>query len=115
MFHTLPDDVYEGLKLARQKSLKRNDKLCVHDGDQAHRILRLWDDGFALDAATAPRLRGRVEIYDGARHLYQCLVIDSEVSGQERVFEFKWVSTIPDRPPADFVREQDAPIALLSR
>jgi hypothetical protein len=42
-------------------------------------------------------------------------VIDSAVTGGERVFDFKWVNTIQDRPPADFVRETDAPIALLPR
>lgn len=113
MLEMLPDDVRKGLEQARKQSLKRNDKLCVHDGDQVYRILRIWDDGFALDATSSPRLRGRVEIYDGMRHLYQCLVIDSEVKGEERVFDFKWVNPIPDRPPADFVRETDAPIALL--
>ncbi|UWQ99875.1 hypothetical protein K3729_03515 [Rhodobacteraceae bacterium S2214] len=115
MFQMFPQEVREGLEQARKQSLKRNDRLCVHDGDDVYRILRLWDNGFALDAKTSPRLRGRVEIYDGSRHLYQCLVIDSELDGQERVFDFKWVNTIPDRPPADFVREQDAPIALLPR
>lgn len=75
----------------------------------------MWDTGFAIEGETAPRLRGRVEIYDGSRLLYQCLVIDSAESGDEYVFEFKWVHAIPDRPPADFVREADAPIAMLSR
>jgi hypothetical protein len=115
MFQMYPDAVRDGLEQARAQSLKRNDKLCVHDDDKVYRILRIWDNGFALDAKSAPRLRGRVEIYDGMRHLYQCLVIDSEVTGGERVFDFKWVNTIPDRPPADFVRETDAPIALLPR
>lgn len=115
MFQMFPDEVREGLELARKQSLRRGDKLCVHDGDVVHRILRIWDNGFALSAKTAPRLRGRVDIYDGSRQLYQCLIIDSDVKGDERVFDFKWVNNVPDRPPADFVREADAPIALLPR
>lgn len=115
MIEMLPEAVREGLALARKQSMRRGNRLCVHDGDRVHRICRLWDNGFSLDADTAPRLRGRVEVFDGSRHLYQCLVIDSEISGDERVFEFKWVHAIPDRPPADFVRDVDAPIAMLSR
>ena len=115
MFEMLPEAVRDGLRQARKQSLRRGTRLCVHDGDTVHRITRMWDTGFAIEAETAPRLRGRVEIYDGSRHLYQCLVIDSEENGDEHTFEFKWVHAIPDRPPADFVREADAPIAMLSR
>lgn len=114
MLHMLPEDVRRGLEQARKQSVRRGDKLCVHDGDDVYRILRMWNDGFALEATGSERLRGRIEIYDGTRHLYQCLVISSEVSGDERQFTFKWQSAIPDRPPADFVREVNAPIALLS-
>lgn len=113
-YQMLPEDVRKGLELARKQSIQRGTKLCVHDGDDIYRIRRLWNDGFALDAKGSPRLRGRVDVYDGSRHLYQCLVITSEVSGDERVYEFKWLNPIPDRPPADFVRDADAPIALLS-
>lgn len=115
MFEMLPKDVRVGLEMARKQSLKRGDKLCVHDGDDVYRILRIWDDGFALDVKAAPNLRGRVDIYDGSRQLYQCLIIDSDVKGDERVFEFKWFNNVPDRPPADFVRDSNAPIALLGR
>lgn len=115
MFEMLPEDVRAGLELARKQSLRRGDRLCVHDGDNVYRILRIWDTGFALAAESTPRLRGRVDIYDGMRQLYQCLIIDSDLKGDERVFEFKWFNSVPDRPPADFVRETDAPIALLGR
>ena len=115
MLEYLPDGVREALALTRKRDMQKGNKLCVHDGDTVYRIRRLWDNGFALDADTAARLRGRVEIYDGPRHLYQCLVIDSAVRGDERVFDFKWVNAIPDRPPADFVREENAPIGLLAK
>ena len=115
MLEFLPDAVREGLAQARKQSLRRGNRLCVHDGDSVHKINRIWADGFAVDAKSALRLRGRVDIYDGSRQLYQCLVIDSAEDGDERVFEFKWLHAIPDRPPADFVREADAPIAMISK
>ncbi len=115
MYEFLPEAVREGLAQARQQSVRRGHRLCVHDGEKVHRISRLWDNGFAVDAKSAPRLRGRVDIYDGSRQLYQCLVIDSAAKGGEQVFEFKWLHAIPDRPPADFVRDADAPIAMITR
>lgn len=115
MYEFLPEAVRDGLAQARKQSIRRGNRLCVHDGDAVHRINRLWDDGFAVDAKTAPKLRGRVDIYDGSRQLYQCLVIDSAVKGDEKHFEFKWLSAIPDRPPADFVRDADAPIAMITK
>ena len=115
MLEYLPEGMREALALARKKDMHKGRKLCVHDGDRVYRIRRLWDNGFSLERDTAARLRGRVEIFDGPRHLYQCLVIDSAVKGEERVFDFKWVSSIPDRPPADFVREEFAPMGLLAK
>lgn len=115
MLEFLPQAVRDGLAQARKQSMRRGNRLSVHDGETIHRINRLWDDGFAVDAKSGPRLPVRVSIYDGTRHLYQCLVIDSADKGEERVFEFKWLHAIPDRPPADFVREADAPIAMISK
>ena len=114
MLEMLPEGIREGLAEARRQTLRRGSRLCVHDGDAVYRITRLWDDGFAVDAKKAPRLRGRVAIYDGSRQLYQCLVIDTDVKDDERLFTFKWLHAIPDRPPADFVREADAPIAAIA-
>lgn len=109
----LPEAVRKGLEEARRQAMKTRDRLCVHDGDRVYRIRRLWDTGFALEAEGTERLRGRVEIYDGSRHLYQCLVISSDVVGEERVFEFKWTHPVANQPAVDFVREDNAPIALL--
>jgi len=115
MFEMLPREVRDGLAQARKQSLRRGHRLCVHDGDQVHRISRLWDDGFAVDASKAVNMRGRVAIYDGSRPVYQCLVLNSERNGDEQIFDFKWLHAVPDRPPADFVRDADAPIAMITR
>ncbi|MEJ6396938.1 hypothetical protein [Yoonia sp. 208BN28-4] len=111
----LPEAVRKGLEGARKASLKLNTKLCVHDGNDVYRIVRMWDDGFALDSGVADKLRGRVEIYDGVRHLYQCLVIGSEAQGAEQVFEFKWLHPVSDRAPVDFVQDTFQPAGLIAR
>lgn len=111
----LPDAVRKGLEDARLAMLRRSSRLCIHDGDRIHRILRLWDGGFALAARDAARLRGHVDLYDGSRHLCTCLVVTSREEGGEQVYEFKWNTPVADRPAADFVRAEDAPRALIPR
>jgi hypothetical protein len=111
----LPEAVRKGLEDARKAALKKSSRLCVHDGDDVYRILKMWDGGFTLERGVADKLRGRVEIYDGARHLYQCLIVSSEDQGPDRVFDFKWLHAVHDKPAVDFAREQSAPAGLLPR
>lgn len=111
----LPEAVREGLKAARKAALHRNDRLCIHDGDDVYRIRRFWSDGLSVDARHADRLRGRVEIYDGSRHLYQCLIENAQIEGEECIFGFKWLHPVADRPAADFVQPEFTPKALLVR
>ena len=111
----LPDAVRKGLEEARKAMQRRSNRLCVHDGDDVHRVLRLWDSGFALDAKDAPQLRGFVDIYDGSRHLYQCLIVASYDQDSEKVYDFKWSTAVAQGPALDFVRADDAPVALIPR
>lgn len=111
----LPEAVRKGLEDARLAMMRRSGRLCVHDGDRVHRVLRLWDGGFALAAKDAPFLRGHVDLYDGSLHLYKCLVLHSHDAADERVYEFKWSTAVADRAAADFVRSEDAPRALIPR
>lgn len=115
MSEYLPEAVRKGLEEARVAMLRRSNRLCIHDGDRIHRVLRLWDGGFALDAHDASPLRGFVDLYDGSRHLYQCLVVTSREEQGERIYEFKWNTAVADRAALDFVRADDAPAALIPR
>ena len=78
MSEYLPKEVREGLEAARKRNRARKSRLRVRVGDQTFTILRYWDEGFALDAEDAPQLRGLVDVYDGARHMSQCLIVASE-------------------------------------
>lgn len=115
MFAFLPDAVREGLEQARKADLKRKDRLAVRDGDDSYRIRRFWEGGFALDLDGSERLRGHVDIYDGPKHLYSCLVVSSYAEDHERVFEFKWATPVANGPAADFVRPEFVPAGLLER
>ena len=111
----LPKEVREGLEAARKRALRRKNRLRAVADDVSFPVLRLWDEGFALDSENAPQLRGMVDLYDGARHLYQCLVIASAEEAGEMRYEFKWHRAVSDTPPLDFARDESAPVALLPR
>ncbi len=111
----LPKEVREGLELARKNALRKKNRLRVHAGEEIYPVLRFWQGGFALDADTAPHLRGLVDVYDGGRHMYQALIVASTEEVGELIFEFKRNTAAIDKAPLDFYRDEDAPIALLPR
>ncbi len=114
MSEFLPKEVREGLELARKQALRKKSRMKVKAGDRTFTILRYWEDGFALDLDDAPHLRGLVDVYDGPQHLSQCLIIASEEGPGEMVFEFKRATIANDKPPLDYERAPDAPIALIT-
>jgi len=109
----LPQEVQDGLDAARKRALKRASRLAIEDRSGRYRVLRAWQGGFAMDAKTAPALRGLVDLYDGARHLSQCLIVASEQDADELRFEYKRMTEATDRQPLDFYQAPDAPAALL--
>lgn len=111
----LPKEVREGLEMARKRDLKKKARMRVTVGDAAFPVLEMGDTGFALDIDNAPKLRGLVDLYDGARHLYQCLIVASEEDGGLMRYEFKRSTRAADKAPLDFVRDENAPIALIGR
>lgn len=111
----LPKEVREGLEAARRAELRKKSHLRVRVGEDVYRVLRFWDGGFALEAETAPHLRGLVDLYNGGVHLYQCLIVASAEEDGEMRFEFKRNTAAVDRAPLDFVRDENAPVALIGR
>lgn len=114
MSEFLPKEVREGLREARKRALRKKSRLRVRVGDQVFTILRYWDEGFALDAGDAPHLRGLVDVYDGARHLSQCLIVASEEDEGEMVYEFKRSTAAFDQAPLDYERSS-GPVALIEK
>lgn len=107
-------EVREGMEAARIAGLKKASRLRVEVGETYFPVLGLWRNGFSVDAEATPMLRGLVDLYDGANHLYQCLIVASEQDAGEMRYEFKRSTAATDRAPLDFYRAPDAPVALLS-
>jgi hypothetical protein len=115
MSEYLPREVRAGLELARKAERKKRSRLNVRVGDQSFTIIRHWNEGFALDKDDAPHIRGLVDLYDGARHLSQCLIVASSEDAGEMVYEFKWATPATDRAPLDYFRDENAPVALIGK
>lgn len=115
MLEYLSKEVAEGLALAHKRAARRKSRLRVHVGGEVYPVLRLWEDGLALDAAQVPQLRGLIDVYDGSRHIFQCLIVASEAENGELICDFKRSTAVADRAARDFWLEENAPVGLLPR
>ncbi|MCV2866844.1 hypothetical protein [Defluviimonas sp. WL0075] len=111
----LPKEVLAGLEEARKRSIRERSRLRVRVGTEIYPIIRFWDDGFALDADQVAHLRGLVDIYDGTRHLWQSLIVASEVEAGELICVMKRSTAALDRAPLDYARDENAPVGYLPR
>lgn len=109
----LSREVIEGMDRARMAALKKKNRLRLIADGETYPVLRLWDDGFSMDASHKAHLRGLVDLYDGGRHLSTCLIIHSEPDGAIMHYEFKRKTDAVDAPPVDFEVNENAPVALL--
>jgi hypothetical protein len=115
MLEFLPQEVRDGLDAARRKQARRSARLRVMLGGETFPILRFWDDGFSVDAGQAARLRGSVDIFDGARHVVQGLIIATTVENGELICEFKRSTMVSDRAPLDFWQDENRPMGYLPK
>ncbi len=111
----LPPDVQAGLDAARKQALRDKHRLRVQAGERKYRVIHAWENGFSLELGEEDTLRGRVDLYDGARLLSQCLIIASEEDGDVMRFEYKRMTEASETQPLDFVKADDAPVALIGR
>lgn len=110
----LSKEVQAGLDAAIKRDRKRKSRLRVQAGEDVFPVLRFWDNGFSVDVEGTPKLRGLVDLFDGGKHLYQCLIVASSEEMGEMCYEFKRNTAALDKAPLDFCRGEAAPIALLS-
>ncbi|MBF9045722.1 hypothetical protein LSUCC0031_01205 [Rhodobacterales bacterium LSUCC0031] len=110
----LPQSVRDELAAAQKSARRRRATRVVHIGDEAFPILDMTENGFSVDASDAPRLRGLIDIYDGARHIYQALIVASEQQGDVMRYEFKRNTAATTTAPVDFETYGNQPVALLT-
>lgn len=115
MLESLPQSIWNELHAAQAKADRKKSRLRVEANGQSHTIVRMLPEGFVVDRGTASNLRGLVDIYEGSRHLSQCLIVASEADGHRMQYDFKRNTPTSDGAPLDFERPDNAPIALLGR
>lgn len=115
MLEFLPDDIREGLRAAKKREVARKSRLRVQVGEAVFPVLRIWDNGIALDADFAPKLRGLVDVFDGANQIFQCLIVASTVENGELICEFKRSTAVSDSAALDFCRDENAPVGYLGK
>ena len=115
MLEFLPKEIVEGLAMARNRDAARKSRLRVQVGEAVFPVLRFWHDGFALDATLSPRLRGLVDVYEGSRHVFQCLIVASAEEHGQLVYEFKRNTAVRDTAPLDYWRDENAPVGYLPK
>lgn len=111
----ISEEVRNGLEQARKRAIKGGNRLCVHMDDSVFQIREIWDGGFSVPAGSMSGLRGLVDVFDGPKHLFQCLIIRAETENDMDQYEYKRMTEAAGQQPVDFVRSEDAPIALLSK
>lgn len=114
MIEMFSREVSEGMAQARLRNARRKSRLRLVAGAVTVPILRLWDGGLAVEGDGTPQVRGLVDVYDGARHLCQCLIVAASEEGGEMRYEFKRATPAADTAPLDFERDPDAPRGLLT-
>lgn len=115
MLEFLPKEVRDGIEAARKRDQRRKSRLHLRVGEAVFPILRIWDEGFALDAALSQPLRGLVDVYDGSRHVCQCLVVAATAENGELVCDFKRATAVSDRAALDYWQEQLAPAGFIAK
>jgi hypothetical protein len=105
MLEDLPAEVRAALAAAQQgprRGLREGPGLRLHSGRAVLPVLRLWEGGLALPPEAGPHLRGRVDVWDGERHLFQALIVATGEAGGEVVCAFKRATPAGDAPPRDY-------------
>lgn len=110
----VPKEVQAGLDSARLQSLKSASRLRLSADGVTHPVLRMWKTGFSM-LSDAPHMRGYVDLYDGEIHLFQCLIVASDEEEGEMRYEFKRLTAVSEGPALDFVRAENAPVALIAK
>jgi len=110
----LPKDVQDELVAARIAAARKLSRKRVMVGQETYAVLAHWDSGFTVATEDAPQLRGLVDLYDGSRHIFQCLIVAAEEMDGVMRYEFKRSTLATDTAPLDFERAVDAPIAYLT-
>ena len=101
----LSKDVLSGIEAAQKSNLKNKNRLRVEFNKNHYPVMRLTQNGISVEAEVAPMIRGLVDLYDGDKHLKQCLIVASKEENGVIHFDFKRKTATQNSAPKDFYQE----------
>ena len=108
----LSKDVIAGLEAAQKADLRKKSRFRVESNKNSYPVLQLKKSGFCVEVERAPMIRGLVDLYDGDKHLKQCLIVASKEENGIVHFEYKRNTNTQTAAPRDFYQEKSA-VALI--
>ncbi|MCK0167887.1 hypothetical protein MWU52_10035 [Jannaschia sp. S6380] len=111
----LPKEVRDGLARARDRDRRATGgRMRVHVGEDWYPIAAYDDEGFEVALDVAPKLRGLVEIHEGAQLLRSVLIVAAAPTDTTMRYVFKRATAARDAAPLDYVRSGTDPVGLLT-
>lgn len=105
-------DITDELNAPRVR--KRGPAYAMRSGDKVYPILKMERDGFTIEGAAAPTLRGFVDITLDGDRIARCLIFCVAIEGGIISYGFKRMTAVGPQAPADFVEDRPKPVALLT-
>jgi hypothetical protein len=101
----LSKEVLAGLEAAQKTELKKKNRFRVEFNKKHYPVIRLTKRGFCVEAEKAPKIRGRVELYDRDKHLKQGLIVAAKEENGIVYFDYKRNTTTQASAPKDFFQK----------
>ncbi len=108
-------EIQAGLDAARRANLRKASRLRIDLNGRLIKVLLMWENGFAVAHEDAPDLRGLVDLYDGAHHLFQCLIVGREEQHGEVHYTFKRGAPVTDHAGLDFEGAVSVPVGIIGK
>ena len=112
---TFSKEIRDALDSARRLAAKQSTNLRVMANGKVFALDRMWKTGFAIDLQDAPHLRGRVDVFEGTDHLFQCLIVASREEPGVMCYDFKRATPVASGAALDFVKEPKVDLPRLPR
>ena len=101
----LSKDVIAGLEAAQKADLRKKSRLRVESNKNSYPVLQLKKSGFCVEVERLHD-QGLVDLYDGDKHLKQCLIVASKEENGIVHFEYKRNTNTQTAAPRTFIKKK---------
>ncbi|MFQ3355549.1 MAG: hypothetical protein ACI8Y9_001289 [Paracoccaceae bacterium] len=109
----LPKNLLEELGISLRKKPKHEPVMTVLFNNKHYPIVNFSKESFSILGSHEVKLRGLVDIHSNDEHVYQALIVASEINHDLIVFNFKRNTFIQSGPALDFEIQESVVAGLL--